>query len=351
MASARLVPNSSFFELSKLTVPKAMKLVDIAVVLKCFGVATSFLVVVGDLMPDVMTAILSDNSSDCGDVRVFFVVDFGVHTYIFFVAYVRMIAIFVVIFVVPFVRFKQMNRLKLISAAALLCFVYVLIVVILYAAVPSLDPCKNDDGCKGSIDAGPTNAFNFVKVLPIYIFCFTCHQNAFTITNELKDNSLPRLNKIIACSIAIAMSVYICFAYCAYFTFGSETESDILPNYPKSWAISIVRIVLAISLARQSLSSLVFGRNIEELDDKMFYLITYVFTLSAFALSMAVKNLGIVLAFVGATGSTAISYVLPGIYYYSLHKNDPDNRTKYVAVAMIILGCVITPFAVTLESL
>ena len=45
---------SSFYTISKNTVPKFSLLIDVAVAIKCFGVATTHLIVIGDMMPDAM---------------------------------------------------------------------------------------------------------------------------------------------------------------------------------------------------------------------------------------------------------------------------------------------------------
>lgn len=50
-------PNASYYTLSDLSVPRAKKLVDFAVAIKCFGVGTAYFVVIGDLMPDVLKGI------------------------------------------------------------------------------------------------------------------------------------------------------------------------------------------------------------------------------------------------------------------------------------------------------
>ena len=49
MASARLVPQASFYTLSQKTIPKVKRLVDLAVAIKCFGVGTSYFIVIGGL--------------------------------------------------------------------------------------------------------------------------------------------------------------------------------------------------------------------------------------------------------------------------------------------------------------
>lgn len=46
--------NSSFFALSQITYPNAAVLFDAAIAIKCFGVSVSYLIIIGDLMPDVV---------------------------------------------------------------------------------------------------------------------------------------------------------------------------------------------------------------------------------------------------------------------------------------------------------
>lgn len=45
--------NASFSSLSKLTWPKLGIFFDLAIAIKCFGVAVSYLIIMGDLMPQV----------------------------------------------------------------------------------------------------------------------------------------------------------------------------------------------------------------------------------------------------------------------------------------------------------
>ena len=45
---------SSFFALSQITYPNAAVIFDAAIAVKCFGVAISYLIIIGDLMPHVV---------------------------------------------------------------------------------------------------------------------------------------------------------------------------------------------------------------------------------------------------------------------------------------------------------
>jgi amino acid permease len=52
-----------------------------------------------------------------------------------------------------------------------------------------------------------------------------------------------------------------------------------------------------------------------------------------------------VLAVVGATGSTTISYILPGLVYCRLHPK--WTLVKVGAAALALLGCIIVPSCLT----
>jgi len=56
--------------------------------------------------------------------------------------------------------------------------------------------------------------------------------------------------------------------------------------------------------------------------DPRFALLTALILISSYAVAMTVSSLDRVLAFVGSTGSTAISFILPGIFYYRMTRPD-----------------------------
>jgi amino acid permease len=68
---------------------------------------------------------------------------------------------------------------------------------------------------------------------------------------------------------------------------------------------------------------------------------------SSYLIAISVSDLSIVLAFVGATGSTTICYILPGVFYYKLCENQrsvvasPRPFLQYAAGGMVIFGILI----------
>lgn len=59
------------------------------------------------------------------------------------------------------------------------------------------------------------------------------------------------------------------------------------------------------------------------MSDLRFALITTVILTFAYATALSVTSLDRVLAYVGSTGSTSISFILPGLFYYKI--SDPES--------------------------
>jgi amino acid permease len=60
---------------------------------------------------------------------------------------------------------------------------------------------------------------------------------------------------------------------------------------------------------------------------------------------MTVSDLGVIVAVVGASGSTIVSYILPGIFYYRLYNGDDSQPAwkTYAALGQFLLGLIIIP--------
>ena len=57
--------------------------------------------------------------------------------------------------------------------------------------------------------------------------------------------------------------------------------------------------------------------------DLKFAIITTVIVVLSYLVAMCVSSLDTVLAYVGATGSTSISFILPGLFYFKI--SSPEN--------------------------
>jgi amino acid permease len=146
--------HASFFALSQLTYPSAAVLFDAAIAIKCFGVAVSYLIIIGDLMPGVVRGFGSAGED------IPFLVDR--HFWI---------TVFMLV-VIPLAFLRRLDSLKYTSVVALISIGYLVILVIYHFA-------KGDT----KADRGPIrtvhweNALAALSSLPVIVFAYTCHQN------------------------------------------------------------------------------------------------------------------------------------------------------------------------------
>jgi amino acid permease len=213
---------SSFYTVASTAIPNFEKLIDIAVILKCFGVATSYLIVIGGLMPDVIDEMYGSSTNASKS---------------FWKSRLTWVTIGFMI-ITPISFFRQLKALRYTSFLSICFIIFLMFLIVLYSAdIDGLDPCATDDGTDDKeVCVGEKVNFKFdvetMKVFSIFIFGFTCHQNMFTIVNEIRPVSRPRLNGVIMAAIGTAFTIYMIVATSGYNTFGYEVESNILKSYP-----------------------------------------------------------------------------------------------------------------------
>lgn len=84
-------------------------------------------------------------------------------------------------------------------------------------------------GLKGDISIVPDKGI--VPVLasfPVIVFAYTCHQNMFSILNEIEDNSPFRTTSVVLASIGSSGSIYLLVAITGYLTFGDNVAGNIV---------------------------------------------------------------------------------------------------------------------------
>ncbi|KAK3372622.1 transmembrane amino acid transporter protein-domain-containing protein [Podospora didyma] len=335
--------SSSFFALSQITYPNAAVVFDAAIAIKCFGVGVSYMIIIGDLMPGVAEAF---GSIDSGLVfledRKFW------------------ITVFFLVFIIPLSFPKKLDSLKYTSIVALVSIGYLVILVVYHFGV-------DDKSTRGTVNViswqGPGAA---LRGLPVIIFAYTCHQNMFSILNEIKDNSPASIVGVIGASIGSAASVYILVAITGYLTFGDKVEGNIVGMYSSSIPSTIAKAAIVILVTfsiplqvhpcRASIDAVLrwrpgkskqqgtsppgsqpllpsantsgglldsHGAPAAAMSELRFALITSGILVMAYFTALNVSSLDRVLAYVGSTGSTAISFILPGLFYYKI--SDPDS--------------------------
>ncbi|KAA8892984.1 transmembrane amino acid transporter protein-domain-containing protein [Sphaerosporella brunnea] len=315
---------ASFFSLSQLTYPNAAIVFDAAIAIKCFGVAVSYLIIIGDLMPQVVRGF--DSSLE----RFDFMLDR--HFWI---------TVFMLV-VIPLSFLRRLDSLKYTSFIALVSIGYLILIVVGHYLIGDT---LADRGEIHLIEwAGPIQA---LSTFPVVVFAYTCHQNMFAIVNEIEDNSHKSTLSVVLGSICSAAGVYVLVAITGYLSFGDHLGGNIIAQYASSLATTIgcaaivVLVVFSYPLqihpCRGSIDNILKWRprrvhspaipgRTAEMSDIKFAVISTILIVATYIVAMSVSNLSTVLAYVGSTGSTAISFILPGIFYWKISNPDSDNR-------------------------
>lgn len=185
----------------------------------------------------------------------------------------------------------------------------------------------------------------------------------FSILNEIKNNSHFRTTSVVFASIGSAASTYILVAITGYLSFGNKISGNIIGMYPPSVSATIGRAAIVVLVmfsyplqvhpCRASVDAVLkwrlkpsrpgsndvsphrnpllgprANRPAEPMSDTRFAIITTVIIVLSYIVAMTVSSLEAVLAYVGSTGSTSISFILPGLFYYKISSPESDLHQR-----------------------
>mmetsp|Transcript_27400 Transcript_27400/g.37760 ORF Transcript_27400/g.37760 Transcript_27400/m.37760 type:complete len:599 (-) Transcript_27400:64-1860(-) len=316
---------SSFHSVASISIPKFSICIDIAVCMKCLGITTSYFIVIGDSLPIAMQQL--------GTLQIF-------HN--------RQFCLFLCFCILgPLSFYPKLDSLKMTSIISALMIISLVTLIFLYSLhTDALDPCADFSSvldCVGDTSLVITN-LHTLKSFPIMIFSFSCQQNTFAVVNELALPTQSRVDSVFVAATVTALALYLVVAYCGYMTYGSNLNSDILKMYPENDITSLSRIMVSFIVSchyplqmnpyRKSMLSLlnIALGPLEETDNYYrfrYFAVTAITLLFTFTVAVMFDDLGVAFSVVGATGSTLVIFILPGIFYYTIHKarNDLHDRS------------------------
>ncbi|CAO3632888.1 unnamed protein product [Mucor hiemalis] len=331
--------NASFSSLSKLTWPKLGIFFDAAIAIKCFGVAISYLIILGDLMPQVIRSFFhnAENNEILMDRRFW-------------------ITLSIFSAVGPLSYLRKLDSLKYTSLIALFAVAYLVVIVVYHFITPNFPPPPPE-----SIEYFHLTTKIFSQ-LPVFIFAFTCHQNIFSVYNELRDNSERSIIKVIFTSIGSAGFIYELVAVLGYLSFGKDVLGNIILEYPQSYFVAYGRLAIVILVifsyplqahpCRASLDKIIDTIHPKEFEGiptstKRHVIMTSCIIVLSYFVAITISQLDLVLSFVGSTGSTTISFILPGLFYFRLYNHDKWHWKRIVALFLTIYGVLVMTVCLT----
>lgn len=334
---------SSFFALSQITYPNAAVIFDAAISIKCFGVGVSYLIIIGDLMPGVVRGF----NEDAGGVG------FLVDRHFWVTAFM--------LIVIPLSFLRRLDSLKYTSVVALISIGYLVILVVAHFIKGDTKQDRGDIRV-----AQPASAVALLSSFPVIVFAYTCHQNMFSILNEIGNNSHFRTTAVVLASIGVSAFLYVLVAITGYLSFGNEVGGNVVAMYLPSITSTIGKAAIVILVmfsyplqvhpCRASVDAVLKWRPRRSADsannspsrsgllqppakpsakpkgdgmgETRFAAITTGIIVLSYIVAMTVSSLEKVLAYVGSTGSTSISFILPGLFYYKISSPESPHHQK-----------------------
>ncbi|KAI5954005.1 AVT7 [Candida margitis] len=351
---------ANFFGLCSITYPQLSVIFDIAIAIQCFGCAISYLVLIGDLMPTIITNLPYIEEKH---YRTFWLLVSAVFT-------------------VPLSFAKKLDALRYTSILALIAILYISLLVVSHFFI-------NDIPRSGIIEYFPSSITGVFSTFSIIVFAFSGQQNMFSIINEARDKSLTNLTRLINFAILLSSVLFIVVGLTGYLTFGSSVNGNIILGYPNGAATWLGRFCIVFMVlfsfplmfypARISFNNIYYSarKGLEEKTEeanestsllqgstggdsegqtnlhavpfshKTFVILTVVLLITAYTLAITLKSFAFVLAIVGATGSTSISFILPGLFGYKLIGSESDDPStlerifKHLSLGLTIWGVLV----------
>ncbi|EJF64034.1 vacuolar amino acid transporter 5 [Dichomitus squalens LYAD-421 SS1] len=351
---------ASFFTVAELTFPRAAVFFDAAIAIKCFGVSISYLIIIKSLMPNVVMALYHDLTSP------------DVNPPTWMLSGQNWITL-IMIPLVPLTFLRKLDSLRHTSYVALFSVAYLVVIVIVCYFFP----------LQGTQKPGEIHLIKFtpgfVSTFPVQVFAYTCAQNLFPIYNEIQSNNQKRMNIVIGTSIGSAALIYEIIAVFGYLTFGSKVGPNIIAMYPTtSLFIAVGQLAIAILVmfsyplqvhpCRNCLDKVFHAGHVpkpvtateddiiedehhpsHDMSDLKHSLLTMAIVASGFTIAYFVDDLKLVLSFVGSTGSTTISFILPGLFWWKLSRDDPsaNKLLSKASLGLAIYGMFIFVFCLS----
>ncbi|GEQ71477.1 hypothetical protein JCM33374_g5161 [Metschnikowia sp. JCM 33374] len=389
----------SYFSLCQLTYPQLSVIFDGAIAIKCFGVGVSYLVVIGDLMPKII-----ESTGVTGDSIL---LERNLWITVFMVGIVAPLS-----FLKKLDSLKYTSVVALVSVVYLICLVvehYLLdempssertiswigpvswrstltsfsIFVFAYtchqnmfAIINELKPNDKDGSQTRQSNLIIRNAISIAcaSYLVVGILGYLTFGNSVNanIISMYPRDSVPsligRLAIVIMVSLSFPLQCHPCRGsvnHVIYFirngvssgwklrkpTATALNEYTAIPDAHETDSIDQSFDNSLISSTPMEGAEDTDGHSpiIVPLSSSKFYIITSVIVVASYLVAITVKSLAHVLAFVGSTGSTSISFILPGLFSFLLIKplDGRDSLTslekfsKYGGLVLSIWGFIV----------
>lgn len=351
---------SGFYDLMFRINPYKMWIIDLVIGVKCYGVTISYLIIGGTLMPQVVLSV--SNSLGISSAQV---PDILINKYFWYMV--------VVSCMIPICSVRHLKSLSMVGYLNMMAVAYIVAIMTYFSLAPDSWHLLPMPDPVVAVKWGKET----LRTFPIILFAYTCSQNIIPVYNELYNSTLERTSIVTFTSVLSCAFVYLFVGLVGYFSFGAHVGNNVMAMYPdKGLFVGLGKlcvVLLAITSypmqlypSRASLLSLSRSWSykptirtnedgtevvpllpeeshsvVDSMSSLWFYGVTLAEILSGVLIALLIDDLSIVLGFVGALGSTTISFIVPAYVYCMLHANDTTHWLYRASLALGVYGVVV----------
>jgi len=330
--------NPNFYSVSETLMPRLKWLVDVALIINCFGGNIAYVQTFGKLLSEGLMGVINWDVNSMSKESVALIIQ----------------AIILVI-LAPLCMMKEISSTRIANMIGLGCIVYIVIMTFFYT------PC---DAASTEL-LGPGSILGAMGSFPTFIFAYACQQNVFTVSNELKDANLKRLNTIAVSSTVTGFIIYLPVMLLPFLTFGTAVQSNYLYNFAKEGEALPIPVVIAFIFAslsvsisyvlllqpvRASIMSLAFGGNQPTGNKERNLRVSIVAGLMLLSYGIAIllgDNLKLPINIAGLLGGNTMCFIMPFLLYLTKYGYDMKNKFTVAVVVTLAFCALLYPVCLT----
>ena len=329
---------NSYEEIAKVAYgPWFALLVEVNIILFCFGTAVAYMITVGQISHQVVDALL-------GPV--------GAVWWSWLVSPNVMLCLVTLFVLLPLSVLDSINDLRFASLAGVGCVLYLIGVVVYIFLTGHTNPSLvTDDGFSGM---QPKNGLlGCFKMLSLAIFAFCCQPNVPSIYTELERKSFRRMETVSRLAMAFCLVIYMVMGVAGFLAFGEGTQGNVLANlqpYLCERDLVVVSgfgcMAFAVTMAfplnifpiRFAIQTALFYRQPKWDKPGVRFAIAAGAVFSSLAVAIALPSINVIFEVIGATTGSFVCFIGPGLLFCRLGPGPLWSPAKLESIFLIVAG-------------
>ncbi|GFR07084.1 putative sodium-coupled neutral amino acid transporter 7 [Trichonephila clavata] len=315
---------------------RAQQFAALSILLTCFGICITFLIIIGDQYDRLFLSLVKEEFC----TRWFYDRRFT-------------ISATAIITILPMCYYQRLDFLRYASSLGIFAMLYPVFLTIYEYYKLGVTP--------GRIKVMPDSAVQVFVVIPVFSFAYQTHEIVVPVYACMKNRNIRDFTKATFLAMAMLFFIYCVAGSFGYMTFGSLIAPDIMEQYDGSDPIVLVgMLALVVKMITTYPQLVVCGRGaLDGLYAEFAHLttdqfikgefkrrivVTTLWFMTTLLLAVLAPNIGVVIELLGCLASVNI-FIFPGLCLISLSQRSDQylehwkSRAKaFVASLMIMFG-------------